>query len=518
MIRIHLQRERTLDAFQVKYAVQLNDTHPSLAIPELMRLLVDEYLFDWAAAWNITQRTFGYTNHTLLPEALERWPIRLLASLLPRHLEIIYQINTKFLEEVRQMYPGDGERIRRISLIDEYGERHVRMAHVACVGSHAINGVAELHTRLLKSQVMADFYDMMPQKFSNKTNGVAARRFLLLSNSRLSQLITDKIGGVWVQDLEQLRDLEPFAQDAAFQDEWRQVKQRNKMDLVHHVQAVNGITLDPSHLFDVQMKRIHEYKRQHLNLLHVVTLYNRLKRNPSLDFTPRTVLFGGKAAPGYLMAKLIIKLINSIAEILDRDPDVRGRLRIAFIPDFNVQKAQHIYPAADLSEQISPAGKEASGTGNMKMALNGALTVGTLDGANIEIREEVGEENFFLFGLSAEQVAALWRQGYHPRTIYESNAELREAVDQIASGRFSAGAPDLFRPLVDSLLNHDAFMVFADYQSYIECQSAIARAYRDPASWTRMSIMNVARIGKFSSDRAIREYCRDIWGISPRPS
>jgi len=513
MIRLYLQREQTLEGFHRKFAVQLNDTHPSLAIPELMRLLVDEYLLGWDAAWDITQRTFGYTNHTLLPEALERWPVDLIARLLPRHLEIIYEINSGFLNEVRHRFPNDEARVRRLSLIDEAGGRYVRMAHLACVGSHAINGVAELHTRLLEQEVLPDFYAMTAEKFSNKTNGVTPRRFLLLSNPRLARLITDAIGDGWVTDLDQLRKLEPLATDPEFQERWRRVKWENKADLATRVEGVTGIAPDPESMFDVQAKRIHEYKRQHLNLLHVVTLYNRMKRDPHFEITPRTVLFGGKAAPGYLMAKLIIKLINSVGETIDRDKEIRGRLKVVFVPDFNVKNAQRIYPAADLSEQISTAGKEASGTGNMKMALNGALTIGTLDGANIEIREEVGPENFFLFGLTAEEVAELQRRGYRPRAIYESNSELREALDRIGSGAFSPEDPGLFRPLVDSLLGQDPFLVLADYQSYVDCQNKAARAYLDTTRWTSMSILNVARMAKFSSDRAIRDYCRDIWDI-----
>jgi len=513
MIRLYLQREQTLEGFHRKFAAQLNDTHPSLAIPELMRLLVDEYLLGWDAAWDITQRTFGYTNHTLLPEALERWPVDLIARLLPRHLEIIYEINSRFLNEIRHKFPNDEARVRRLSLIDEAGGRYVRMAHLACVGSHAINGVAELHTRLLEQEVLPDFYAMTPEKFSNKTNGVTPRRFLLLSNPRLARLITDAIGDGWVTDLDQLRKLEALATDPEFQERWRRVKWENKADLATRVEGVTGIAPDPESMFDVHAKRIHEYKRQHLNLLHVVTLYNRMKRDPHFEITPRTVLFGGKAAPGYLMAKLIIKLINSVAETIDRDKEVRGRLKVVFVPDFNVKNAQRIYAAADLSEQISTAGKEASGTGNMKMALNGALTIGTLDGANIEIREEVGPENFFLFGLTAEEVAELQRRGYRPRAIYESNSELREALGRIGSGAFSPEDPGLFRPLVDSLLGPDPFLVLADYQSYIDCQNEAARAYLDTTRWTSMSILNVARMGKFSSDRAIRDYCRDIWDI-----
>jgi len=514
MIRLHLQRNETLLGFADKYAAQLNDTHPSLAIPELMRLLVDEHQMEWEPAWDITQRTFGYTNHTLLPEALERWSIDLIARLLPRHLEIIYEINSRFLEQVRVVFPQDEARVQRMSLIDESGERFVRMAHLACVGSHAINGVAALHTELLARDVLRDFHEMMPEKFSNKTNGVTHRRFLLVSNPRLAHLITEAIGDGWVKDLDELRQLEPLAADATMQEEWRQVKQANKRDLARHVQKVTGMVIDPESLFDVQAKRIHEYKRQHLNVLHCVTLYNRLKRTKrTREITPRTVLVAGKAAPGYFMAKLIIKLINSVGEAIERDPDTRERLKVVFVPDFNVQNAQRIYPAADLSEQISTAGKEASGTGNMKMALNGALTIGTLDGANVEIREQVGAENFFLFGLTAEQVAARVREGYQPRAIYESNAELREALDQIASGEFSPEQPDLFQPLVDSLLGNDPFLVLADYQAYVECQERVGKAYGNPGEWTRMCILNVARMGYFSSDRSIRDYCRDIWNV-----
>jgi len=514
MIRLYLQREKTLLGFADKYAVQLNDTHPSLAIPELMRLLVDEHQMEWEPAWDITLRTFGYTNHTLLPEALERWSIDLIARLFPRHLEIIYEINRRFLDQVRLEYPQDAARVERMSLIDESGERYVRMAHLACVGSHAINGVAALHTELLARDVLHDFHDMMPEKFSNKTNGVTHRRFLLLCNPRLAGVITGAIGDGWVKDLNELTKLEPLATDAAFQAEWRRVKQANKRDLARHVEKVTGIVIDPASLFDVQAKRIHEYKRQHLNVLHIVTLFNRLKRKQrTRDKTPRTVLFAGKAAPGYFMAKLIVKLINSVGETIERDPATRGRLKVVFVPDFNVQNAQRIYPAADLSEQISTAGKEASGTGNMKMALNGALTIGTLDGANVEIREQVGAENFFLFGLTAEQVAARQREGYRPREVYESNAELREALDQIASGVFSPKQPELFRPLVESLLDHDPFLVLADYEAYVECQERVGKAFADANDWTRMCILNVSRMGYFSSDRSIRDYCRDIWNV-----
>ncbi len=517
MMRIHLQTAKSVADFHRKYAVQLNDTHPSIAVAELMRLLVDEHDLDWAPAWEITRQTFGYTNHTLLPEALEKWPVPLFASLLPRHLEIIFEINHRFLEEVRRKYPGEDDRAARLSLIDEAGERYVRMAHLACVGSHSINGVAALHTELLKKSVLRDFHALWPEKFSNKTNGVTPRRFLVLCNPGLTRLISGRIGEEWPRDLQQLRKLEAFVEDAGFRQAWHEVKQENKRRLAQAIQQRTGIVVDPESLFDIQVKRFHEYKRQHLNLLHVVTLYHRLKRNPGLEVTPRTVIFGGKAAPGYFMAKLIIKLINSVAEVVNADPDVRGRVRVVFWPDYNVKNSQLIFPGADLSEQISTAGMEASGTGNMKFALNGALTIGTLDGANVEIREEVGSENFFLFGLTAEEVLSLKARGYRPRDFYERNAELRQALDQIASGAFSRGDSNLFRPFVDVLLNYDPFLVLADYQAYIDCQDAVARAYRDRGRWTRMSILTVARMGKFSSDRAIREYCDEIWKVKPVP-
>jgi starch phosphorylase len=513
MVRLHLQRGEKLERFHEKFAAQLNDTHPSLAIPELMRLLVDEHGMAWDTAWNITQRTFGYTNHTLLSEALERWPVSLIAHLLPRHLEIIYEINQRFLDQVRLRFPREENLIQRVSLIDETGGRQVRMAHLACVGSHAINGVAELHTQLLEAEVLPDFFAIMREKFTNKTNGVSPRRFLLLSNPRLAALIREAIGDEWIMDLDELHRLEPLSRDAVFRARWQRVKHQNKTDLAAYIGRRTGITADPASLFDIQVKRIHEYKRQHLNLLHAITLYNRIKRDPNLQITPRTIIFAGKAAPGYFMAKLMIKLINSVADVIDRDPDVAARVKAVFLPDFNVQNAQRIYPAAELSEQISTAGKEASGTGNMKMSMNGALTIGTLDGANIEIREHVGAENFFLFGMTASEVEERHAGGYQPRSVYESNTELREAIDRIADGTFSPGQPGLFRPIVDSLLNQDPYMVLADYESYIACQSEVARAYGDSERWAEMSILNVARIGSFSSDRAIRDYCRDIWDI-----
>jgi starch phosphorylase len=517
MIRIHLQVNGGLHNFHEKYAVQLNDTHPAIAVAELMRLLLDEHGMEWDAAWSVTTRTFAYTNHTLLPEALEKWPVALFGDVLPRHLEIVYEINRRFLDEVRMRYPGDEGRIARLSLIDEGGERYVRMANLACVGSHAVNGVAALHTELLKQTVLRDFYELWPEKFSNKTNGVTPRRFLMLSNPPLARLITRTVGGGWTHDLGQLRGLERVADDAGFHADWRQARRTAKERLAVLIKDRTGVVVDVDSLFDVQVKRIHEYKRQHLNVLHVVTLYNRIKQNPKADVIPRTVVFGGKAAPGYFMAKLIVKLINSVAEVVNRDPDVAGRLKVAFVPDFNVMTGQLIYPAADLSEQISTAGKEASGTGNMKFAMNGALTVGTLDGANVEIREEVGPENFFLFGLTAAEVMRLKESGYRPHELYRDNPRLRDAVDLIGNGHFSHGDTQLFRPLIDSLLSRDDYLVFADYQAYVDCQDEVERAYRDREHWTRMSILNVARVGKFSSDRAIREYAEEIWRVPPMP-
>jgi starch phosphorylase len=513
MIRILLTTDLPVDRLDEMFAVQLNDTHPAIAIAELMRLLLDDHRMDWDAAWGVTTRTFGYTNHTLLPEALEKWPIPLFQSLLPRHLEIIYEINARFLDDVRLRYPYDSDRIARLSIIDESGPRYVRMANLACVGSFAINGVAELHSRLLKETVLRDFHDLWPHKFQNKTNGVTPRRFLMLSNPGLSAVLTKTLGDGWEKDLGRLKELERHAGDSAFQDKWRRVKLQRKRALAAYIKDTLGLTVDPTSLFDIQVKRIHEYKRQHLNVLHIISLYNRIKHNPGLDIQPRTFIFGGKSAPGYAMAKLIIKLIHSVGEVVNRDPDVDGRLRLAFVPNYSVKVAQWVYPAADLSEQISTAGKEASGTGNMKFSMNGALTIGTLDGDNVEIREEVGADNFFLFGLTAEEVAATLAAGYHPRDFYLNDPDLRGAIDLIASGLFSRGDPALFGPLVDHLLNYDTYLLLADFASYVNCQDQVSQAYRDRRRWDRMSILNVANMAKFSSDRTIAEYCRDIWKV-----
>ena len=515
MIRLQLQREKNLDHFHEKFVVQLNDTHPSIAVAELMRLLVDEYGMEWAQAWSITRKTFAYTNHTLLPEALEKWRLPLFQRVLPRHFEIICEINERFLDDVRIHFPGDDARLRRMSLIDEDGPRYVRMAHLAVAGSFAVNGVAALHTELLKSDVLRDFYEMWPEKFTNKTNGVTPRRFVLLSNPTMSALIDETIGSGWPKDMARLRELEPFADDPAFREAWRKVKAGNKNRLVGEIKRVAFVDADPASMFDVQVKRIHEYKRQHLNLLHVVSLYKRLKDNPNLDVAPRTVIFGGKAAPGYFMAKLMIRLVTAVADVIGRDPAMRGKLQVVFVPNYNVKNAHLIFPGSDLSEQISLAGKEASGTGNMKFQMNGALTIGTLDGANVEIRQEVGDENFFLFGMTTPEVKEVRRLGYRPRTYYETNPHLREVIDLIDSGFFTKGDRDVFRPMIDHLLNHDEYMLLADFQSYIDCQARVSAAYLDREHWSRMSILNVARSGFFSSDRAIREYCEEIWKVKP---
>jgi starch phosphorylase len=515
MIRLHLMRGKRLDEFDSCWAAQLNDTHPSIAVVELMRLLVDEHDVDWDTAWRITQRTCAYTNHTLLAEALERWPLHLFGTLLPRHLEIVFEINRRFLDEVGRRFPGDVGLLQRVSLIDESGDRYMRMANLACVGSHAVNGVAALHTDLLKQTVLADFHRIAPGQFFNVTNGVTPRRWIALSNPRLSALLTRQIGDRWLSRLdEELRKLEPLADNHEFRKEWRTVKTENKRTLAALIKQRTGLRVDPESMFDIQVKRLHEYKRQHLNVLYLITLANQLRRQPS-NAAPRTVIFGGKAAPGYRMAKLIIKLITSVADVINRDRAIGGALKVVFLPDFNVKLAHHVYPAADLSEQISTAGKEASGTGNMKFAMNGALTIGTLDGANIEIRDAVGPDNFFLFGLTASEVARTNAEGYAPWQLYESNPHLREAVDQIRDGYFSGGDKEMFAPLVEALLTRDDYMLFADYQPYVDCQQRVSDAWGDSERWTRMSILNAARVGRFSSDRSIQEYCDAIWDVKP---
>lgn len=518
MIRTHLRNHKSLDNFHERFTVQLNDTHPAIAVAELMRLLLDEHDIPWDKAWKITQKTMAYTNHTLMPEALERWPVSLLGSLLPRHLQIIYEINFRFLEDVRIWRQGDPyleDLVGALSIIEEGEEKSVRMANLACVGSHAINGVAALHTELLQKETLWAFAQLWPEKFFNKTNGVTPRRWIRQCNPALTQLISGKIGTAWIKNLDLVRQIEPFAEDAEFRRQWRQVKFDNKKALAQYIEHHYDLEIDPHSLFDIQVKRIHEYKRQLLDVLHVITLYHRLKQNPHQSMTPRTAIFGGKAAPGYFMAKLIIKLVNAVAEVVNKDPAIQGKLKVIFLENFNVSLGQRIYPAADLSEQISTAGKEASGTGNMKFSMNGALTIGTLDGANIEIREEVGTENFFLFGLTAEEVSKLKTHGYNPMDYYHNNGELKQVIDSIASGVFSHGDPELFKPIVDSLLYSDTYMLLADYQAYIDCQDRVAKAYMDQEHWSKMSILNAARVGKFSSDRTIAEYAEQIWHVQP---
>jgi glycogen phosphorylase len=497
-------------------ALQLNDTHPSIGVAELMRILVDEKQLDWDHAWRITQNTFAYTNHTLLPEALEKWPISLFGSLLPRHLEIIYEINSRFLAEVRNLYPDDSGIIPRVSLIDEEGERYVRMAYLATVGSHIVNGVSDLHAELIKTDLLRDFNNISPGKFIGITNGVTPRRWMKLYSPELSSLISEQIGDRWITHMEdEMIKLEPHADHPAFQMKWRDIKRGYKNELSNRVSRISGIRIDPASMFDIMVKRIHEYKRQQLNIFHIVHLYNRIKKDPGMDIVPRTFIFGGKAAPGYHMAKLIIKLIHSVGDVINNDSDVDGRLKVIFFPDFSVKNSEWVYRSADLSEQISTAGKEASGTGNMKFAMNGALTVGTMDGANIEMMEEVGRENFFLFGLTVEEIHALKKKGYRPMDLYRNDEHLREVIDCLGSGEFSQGDKNLFKPLMDSLLFYDPYFVLQDFSSYIICQQHISDAFTDSAHWTKMSILNAARMGKFSSDRSIREYCEKIWKVSP---
>ncbi len=514
MLRLHLRWGRTPLELPEGWAVQLNDTHPAIAVAELMRLLVDEYEVTWDEAWNITVRTTGYTNHTLLPEALETWPVDLFASLLPRHLAIIYDINHRLLEEVRARYPGDEGRLQRLSLIDEQGGRSVRMANLACVGSHAINGVAALHTDLLMRDVLPDWVALYPERFCNVTNGVTPRRFLALCNPGLAALVSRHIGEGWLHDLERLSALEPLAAEVAVQHEFARVKYLNKVCLAALVRERTGVVVDPLSLLDVHVKRIHEYKRQHLNVLHILTLYLRLTQYPGLDMVPRTFLFAGKAAPGYAMAKLIIRLITAVADLVNHDTRTNDCLRVAFFPDFNVKSAQLIYPAADLSEQISTAGMEASGTGNMKLAMNGALTIGTLDGANVEIRDAVGAEHFFAFGATVEELRQTRAQGHRPREIYDADEELRGVMDLLASPALSGAHPGLFAPLVDQLMGDDPYMLMSDYRPYVDQQDDVAALWRRPAEWRRRSLINVARVGRFSSDRSIREYCTRVWGMS----
>ena len=518
IIHDHLECGHSLDQLPEKAAVQLNDTHPALAIPELLRLLMDEHAMEWAAAWDITRRTFNYTNHTLLPEALESWPITMLERVVPRHLEIIYQINREFLDEVDARYPGDNDRRRRMSIIDEaaHDGRRARMAWLATVGSGRVNGVAQLHSDLVKQTIFSDFDEFYPGKFCNVTNGVTPRRWLKSANTGLSHLITERIGRGWENNLDELRKLTDFIEDDGFRSRFAAIKRENKIRLAEYINETLGVTLNVDSLFDIQIKRIHEYKRQQMNLLHVITRYNRIKADPDADWVPRTVLIGGKAAPAYTVAKWIIQLINNAAEVINTDPVVGDRLKLVFVPNYNVSRAEIMIPAADLSEQISTAGMEASGTGNMKFALNGALTIGTLDGANVEIKEEVGDENIFIFGLTAAEVAAKRASGYRPIEIARENRELAQVLDQIADGHFSPTDLHRFKPLVDRLLDDgEYFLTLADYDTYIEAQDRVDDAYRDQDGWVRKAIINTAHMGKFSSDRSIQDYANDIWKLGP---
>ncbi|XP_026878481.2 glycogen phosphorylase, muscle form [Electrophorus electricus] len=498
-----------------KVAIQLNDTHPALAIPELIRVLVDEEKLPWENAWDVTVKTCAYTNHTVLPEALERWPIDLFQTLLPRHLEIIYEINQRHLERVASLYPGDMERLQRMSLIEEGGMKRVNMAHLCIVGSHAVNGVAQIHSDILKATVFKDFYEMDPHKFQNKTNGITPRRWLVMCNPGLAEVIAERIGEDFIRDLSQLRKLHSFVDDDAFIRDVAKVKQENKLKFATHLEEQYKVKINPNSIFDIQVKRIHEYKRQLLNCLHIITYYNRIKKDPNKQWTPRTVMIGGKAAPGYHTAKMIIRLVTAIGEVVNNDPVVGDRLKVIFLENYRVTLAEKAIPAADLSEQISTAGTEASGTGNMKFMLNGALTIGTMDGANVEMAEEAGEENLFIFGMRVEDVEALDKKGYNASEYYNRIPELKLAVDQIAAGFFSTKQPDLFKGIVDMLMHHDRFKVFADYEDYMKCQEKVSALYKKPREWTKKVILNIAGSGKFSSDRTISQYAREIWGVEP---
>ncbi len=520
ILRRYKKKFSTFDKLPEMVVIQLNDTHPTIAIPELMRVLVDEELLDWDTAWDLCTRVFAYTNHTILPEALESWPCSLIQRVLPRHMEIIYEINHRFMEWLDGLddgHPDPAGRKSRLSIIQEHPEKAVRMANLAIVGSFSVNGVAAMHTEIIKAEVFPEFHAVFPGRFRNVTNGVTPRRWLNQCNPGLSELISQKISGNWLYNLDRLRDLVPHAEDQAFRTTWREVKRANKERLAAYVTRKLGFECNLDAMFDVQVKRIHEYKRQLLNVLHVITLYNRIKADPQGDFVPRTVFFGGKAAPSYSMAKLIIRLINGVADVVNTDPDVAGRLQVVFLPNYCVSQAERIIPATELSEQISTAGYEASGTGNMKFAINGALTIGTLDGANVEMLEEIGKENMFIFGRTAEEIKALRRGGYNPWQFCENDPELKQVLSMISGNVFSAHNHGLFAPIIDNLLHHgDYFCVLADYQAYVQCQEQVSTLYRDQDEWTRRSILNTANMGKFSSDRSVMDYAQNIWGVDPQ--
>ncbi|XP_075887574.1 glycogen phosphorylase, muscle form-like [Nelusetta ayraudi] len=498
-----------------KVAIQLNDTHPAMAIPELMRVLVDEEKLSWDMAWDICVRTCAYTNHTVLPEALERWPVDLFAHLLPRHLEIVYEINRRHLERVAAKFPGDNDRMSRMSLIEEGGQKRINMAHLCIVGSHAVNGVAQIHSDILKATIFKDFYEMEPHKFQNKTNGITPRRWLVMCNPGLAEVIAERIGEDFIRDLDQLQGLRNYVKDDAFIRDIAKVKQENKLKFAMHLEEHYKVKINPNSMFDIQVKRIHEYKRQLLNCLHIITYYNRIKKEPNKQWTPRTVMIGGKAAPGYHTAKMIIRMITAIGEVVNNDPVVGDRLKVIFLENYRVTLAERAIPAADLSEQISTAGTEASGTGNMKFMLNGALTIGTMDGANVEMAEEAGEDNIFIFGMRVDDVDEMDRKGYNAGEYYNRLPELKQAIDQIAGGFFSPKQPDLFKEIVNMLMHHDRYKVFADYEDYIHCQEKVNALYKNPKEWTKKVIHNIAGCGKFSSDRTIAQYAREIWGMEP---
>ncbi|XP_054893968.1 glycogen phosphorylase, liver form [Poeciliopsis prolifica] len=505
----------SFDTFPDKVAIQLNDTHPAMAIPELMRIFVDIEKLDWETAWDLTRRTFAYTNHTILPEALERWHVELLEKLLPRHLQIIYQINQAHLDKIATLFPNDIDKLRKMSLIEEDGCKRVNMAHLCIVGSHAVNGVAQIHSNIIKTEVFKDFSDLEPGKFQNKTNGITPRRWLLLCNPGLAELIAEVVGEDYVKDLSQLKKLNDFVNDLAFVRDIAKIKQDNKLKFAQFLEKEYRVKINPSSMFDVHVKRIHEYKRQLLNCLHIIALYNRIRKNPNAPFVPRTVIIGGKAAPGYHMAKKIIKLITSVADVVNNDPVVGNKLKVIFLENYRVSLAEKVIPATDLSEQISTAGTEASGTGNMKFMLNGALTIGTMDGANVEMAEEAGEENLFIFGMRVEDVAEMDKEGYDAMTYYEKIPELKQVMDQIASGFFSPKNPELFKDLTDMLFKYDRFKVFADFEDYLKTQEKVSKLYQDSVEWTKMVIKNIAATGKFSSDRTITEYATEVWGVEP---
>ena len=518
IIRRYKKAHTSFDTFSDKVAIQLNDTHPALAIAELMRILIDLEKVSWDKAWEITTNTFAFTNHTILPEAMEKWSIDLFRRVLPRHLDIIFQINQQFMNQVQERYHGDMGKMNRMSLIEENHTKYIRMAHLSIIGSHSINGVAELHSSILKEKVFSDFHEMFPRRFNNKTNGVTPRRWLKACNPELSKLITEYIGDSWVRDLSEIKKLQNHIDDSQLIDRWKKIKTYNKKQLAKYIQDSLSFEVDPTSLFETQIKRIHEYKRQVLSVLHAIALYNRMRSNPEGFKTQRTILFSGKAAPGYAMAKLIIKFINSVADIINADSSLQGKLKVVFLPNYSVTLAEKIIPASDLSVQISTAGMEASGTGNMKLALNGALTVGTLDGANIEIMEEVGNENIFIFGLNADEVMEKKQSGYNPREVYMQNAELKAVLDMVQQGFFSGPQANLFQPILENLLDHgDPYMILADFQSFCDIQEKIGNAYLDIDTWTRKSIINVSRMGKFSSDRSIKEYAKDIWNVPVKP-